>query len=350
MDPILRTDAALARPIVFDGPGESGITIMELVSSIITDLPYDGGKERERVTADALTLDLDEWIGLPVVFDDSGAHDAENIERDPKIQGESQIATVIGARFDAESGERIMRISVPRQGDAAKIRKTHNAVSEAYGREARLPTDAERRDRVTAVQTRRYPKSLALIDYRRGGRAGPRARVRTDGADMPDAEAGSLDALMEFLKGYTSKEAKMLVKAWLGDEVAPEPKPEEPVMDAVKPEEMAAIKADAAAQKLRADAAEARLLKIEAAEVAADLGRLDLKCDGFDAVAPTLESVAKASVLVTSTLRARLRTDAADYSGPHGERPATRVQKGDNTTVKPVVSASRFGGSPAAQE
>lgn len=330
----IRTDAALARPIVLDEPGQSGATIFELVSSALVDLPYGGGVV-ERVTVDALTLDLDEWVGVPVVFDDGETHDAEVIERDPTIQGERSIGVVTAARFDAATGERIMRISVPRKAHAAKVRQTHHAVSEAYRRHVRPPTAGERAQGVSDVQTRRFPTSLALIDYRRGGRAGPRARVRTDGADMPEAEAGSLDELLAFLKPYTSKEAKMLVKAWLGDEVAPDPKPEEPVMDAGKPEEMAALKTDAAAQRARADAAEARLLKLDAAELAADLKRAGITCDGFDAAAPTAESVAKARAARDAAALAMLRTDRAS-----GERYTQPTNPGNSGTTVHVLPPS----------
>jgi hypothetical protein len=132
---------------------------------------------------------------------------------------------------------------------------------------------------------------------------------------MPDAAPGSLDALMEFLAGYKdSAEAKMLVQAWIGAPAVEEASAEiEPVMDACGPD-LEMVKADAAAQKLRADAAEARLLVIDAREIAADLKRANVTCDGFDADKPTIESVGKARAARDAAALAALRTDRAETS------------------------------------
>lgn len=328
MDP-LRTDAALSRPIVFDGPGEHGGAVFDLVSSIVTDLPYGDGVER--VSVDALTLDLDEWVGRPVVIDDGQTHDGTTIEATPEIQAERNIGIVSSARFDAEAGERIMRIAVPKARDAERIRRDYNAVSEAYRSTTRPATAAERAQGVDRVQVRRSPLSLALIHRNRGGRAGPRARVRTDGADTM---AFSLDDFRAVLDGVpddddAAKAMLMAKVAKMGGKPAEEPSAEiEPVMDGMKPEELAAIKADAAAQKLRADAAERRLLVIDAAEVAADLKLLNVTCDGFDANAPTVESVAKARTARDAAALARIRTDAIG-TDPQGNRPSPRVVKTD---------------------
>lgn len=332
----IRTDAALARPLVFDGPGEHGGAVFELVSSITTDLRYRDGVER--VTLDTLSHDLDEWVGRPVVFDDGEAHDENAIEADPSIQGDRAAGTVLSARIDMAAGERIMRIAVPRAADADKARRTHYAVSEAYRASTRPATPAERAQGVDRVQTRRYPLSLALIDYRRGGRAGPRARVRTDGADTM---AFSLDEFRAVLDGVPDDDdaAKAMLMgkvAKMGGAAAAEPAaaPEaEMEMDACGPEELMKLKTDAAAQKLRADAAEARLLVIEAAEVAADLRRAKVTCDGFDPAAPTTESMAKARAARDAAALALLRTDAID-DGPQGSRPPPRIVQSNATATK----------------
>ena len=333
----IRTDAALARPLVFDGPGEHGGAVFELVSSITTDLRYRDGVERVPIAA--LSHDLDEWVGRPVVFDDGEAHDTDAIEADPSIQGDRAAGTVLSARLDMAAGERIMRIAVPRAADAAKARRTHYAVSEAYRAATRPATPAERAQGVDRVQTRRYPLSLALIDYRRGGRAGPRARVRTDGADTM---AFSLDEFRAVLDGVPDDDeaAKAMLMgkvAKMGGAAMEVEAPAEPAMDAanpaVKPEELMAMKADAAAQKLRADAAEARLLVIEAGEVAADLKRAKVTCDGFDPAAPTTESMAKARAYRDAAALALLRTDAID-DGPQGSRPSPRIVQPNATATK----------------
>ena len=102
---------------------------------------------------------------------------------------------------------------------------------------------------------------------------------------------GSLDALMEFLKGYADNaEAKMLVQGWLGT-------PAEPVMDAAEKmamgEEIAALKTDRDAQKVRADKAEGELgqiradaekaaIKADAMRTDAALSNLGIKIEGWD--------------------------------------------------------------------
>lgn len=334
---MIRTDAALSRPIVFDGPGEHGGAVFDLVSSVVTDLSYTDGVER--VSPDALTADLDEWVGRPVVFDDGQTHDGATLEAQPEIQAERNVGTVVSARFDPATGERTMRIAVPKARDAERIRRDYNAVSEAY-RATTRPADAtERAQGVDRVQVRRAPLSLALIHRNRGGRAGPRARVRTDGADTM---AFSLDELRVTLDGIPDDDdaAKAMLAgkvAKMGGKPAEEPSAEiEPVMDAAKPEEMAALKADVAAQKMRADAAEARLLVIEAAEVASDLKLLNITCDGFDATKPTADSVGKARAARDAAALARIRTDAVGTE-PQGNRPAPRVTKTDAAPNKPYT-------------
>lgn len=353
-DTLIRADDALARPVRMVGPGEHGGAIYDVVTAILTDLSYRHGVER--VAPSALSDGLEAWVGRPVVFQ-GAEHDAGAIERDPTIQGRKAVGTVISARYDAAAGERIMQVAVPDAADCARIDSgEYAAASEAYDPTLRDPTPDERAAGVSAVQIARRPLSLALVDR---GRAGPRARVRTDlqendmiRTDAEDPKPGSLDALMAFLAAYKDNaEAKMLVKGWLGGESA---EPAEPVMDA-DPAVPMVPKSEADAQKMRADAAEAELktlraakLRTDAAEIAADIRRAGIAVDGFDPANPTAESVTKAREAVVAAALSRLRTDSIDPSAPQGGRPDPRPSKGDSKPT--TVHASRFGGAPAAQE
>ena len=208
-----------------------------------------------------------------------------------------------------------MKIAVNRAADADKVRRTHYATSEAYRSSPRPPTAAERADGVTAAQVRRYPLSLALIHHRRGGRAGPRARVRTDGAIMPDAAPGSLDALMEFLKSYADNaEAKMLVQGWLGKPAEPPEMEMDSAEKMAMDKEIADLKADRDAQKVRADKAEAEIAKVradaEAAALRADAAATDealrglgLTIEGWDPSTADRAAIVRADAAIRDGAR-----------------------------------------------
>ncbi len=322
----LRLDDALARPVRMVGPGEHGGAILEAVTAVLTDLPYPSGLER--VAPEALSTRLDEWVGRPVVLQ-GPAHTARALAADPTIQGREAIGIITGARYDAAAGERIMTFSVPDPANVEKIATRYPATSEAYRATTREPTAEERAAGVVAVQVDRLPLSLALVDR---GRAGPRARVRTDGADdMPTMTPDEIKALAEAL-------VPMLMAAM-------KPASEEPtgeIAPAADMAEMEKVKADRDAQRARADAAEARLLKTDAAEIAADLARLRVTCDGFDAAAPTAESVAKARAMRDAAALAHIRADRID-DGPQGQRPDARPTARDQKLNEPLIPASRYG-------
>ena len=143
----------------------------------------------------------------------------------------------------------------------------------------------------------------------------------------------------------TPDEIKALAEA-LGPMLmaAMKPAAEEPtgeIAPAVDVAEMEKVKADRDAQRARADAAEARLLKADAAEIAADLTRLRVTCDGFDAAAPTAESVAKARAMRDAAALAHIRADRID-DGPQGQRPDARPSR-DQKPNEPLIPAGRYG-------
>lgn len=317
--PAQRCDDALARPILFQGPGEHGGGIFEGVGALLGhDLDY-GADGKERVTADALA-DVDGWVGRPVVTA-GAAHDPKRIKTDPGIQGRTAIGTILSSRFDAATGERIHRFAVHDPANVAKIRSgALGELSEAYTPTTRDPSPEERADGITAVQTSRRPQSLALVPRARAGR---RARIRADGDIMdPEEKAGefSLDALAatiaaipddsEFADAIAAilatKIAKLATK-----EMEKEGSPQKPVTDAPLPAEMEAMKADAAKQRARADAAEAELRKVRLSALRADATADGLTVPGLDKTDPSADDIAAAEKAYADAAIAKVRADAA---------------------------------------
>jgi len=336
-DPI-RCDDALARPVRMVGPGESGGVIYEVVTAILTDLPYRHGIER--VAPSALADDLDAWVGRPVVF--AGAeHDAATLDRDPTIQGREARGTVLSARYDAEAGERIMRTVIHDPADCALVDAGRfAAASEAYDPTLREPTEEERAAGVTAVQIARRPSSLAFVP---AGRAGPRARVRTDLHDpgdpmRTDAAAFSLDGLQVILDTIPTDNAAALalLKAAvvrLGGEAEEPTAPVATVStDAMVPA------AQLAAEKARADGLQARLDGIEKAARKSRYTALKTRADVLEVHAEAVEDPTDAQITALAeriALDDGVRTDAADpyRRGEHAPPPRPGRTDGADTTT-----------------
>lgn len=269
----LRTDRALLRaPRMLP----DGTLRVEAVSATVGEvLTYPWGKEV--VTAESLSdpayLDALRGVGI------TRHHVRTNGGRLTKDDKSNRVGTVIGARFDEETGQAIRELSIFDPDVAQEVlNKTLAFVSETYD----LGGKRDRTDGMTD-QTQRLPNSIALTDNPRA----KSAAIRTDEANMTpeeikakiDEAVGPLVAKLDELTGKLE---------------AAKPEPEEVHTDSADD-----IAARIVATRLRADSlsveipdtvkGEAALLKHVATALGADKARCDAAdyCQGFiDACKP----------------------------------------------------------------
>ena len=143
-----------------------------------------------------------------------------------------------------------------------------------------------------------------------------------------------VDGLVPALVAATKTEMEPLIDGCLAKRMdamikdmrpAVEPKPGDAA--ATMPADLAAAKADAAAQKSRADAAEAELATFRAAKVRADADNLDrvikrdgIQIEGWNAATATAADISKAERAILDRTLTGARADGADPWRPGSTR------------------------------
>lgn len=323
-----RADLDLHAPIPLSerGVGASDSVIWSGVASAADVLHYADGDDE--VTPEARRDTAEQLRGVPIVSAEDHQRwlEAQTAGRDYTL---TPLGTVLDSALDDE-GRVVFSASVHDRRANADMRTRTPAVSVGYIARYGRSSRADR------AQTGRTVNHLALVPRGRD----PQARIRADGAEMPTlAELPAEDAvkmIVEALLAATKTEMEPLIDGLLAKRMDAL-KPPEPDPAAVSAEEMAAMKAeseaakaDAAAQKTRADAAEARLLDQERARVRADgavVGITFADADLADAA-----SVGKASERVAAAALAKVRADSLNPWKP-GEQRA-RPEASAPTTFK----------------
>ena len=320
-----RADVDLAAPILLSerGPGASESMIFTGIASAADVLRYSDGTDE--VTDEARADTAAQLRGVPIVSpeDHQGWLEATSAGKPYTL---TPLGTVIEADQD-ESGAVRFSAAVHGADPIQKIRsKRWPAVSVGYVAKYGASNRADR------AQQRRYVNHLALVPRGRD----PLALVRADGADsMPTlAEMDAAEAIkmiVEALMAATKTEMEPLIDGCLAkrmDAAKPaiaEIKPDE-AMGAMKAE-MDAAKADAAAQKSRADAAEAELATFRQAKVRADADNLDrvikrdgIQIEGWNAATATAADISKAERAILDRTMTSARADGADPWRPGSTR------------------------------
>ena len=323
-----RADVDLAAPILLSerGPGASESMIFTGIASAADVLRYSDGTDE--VTDEARADTAAQLRGVPIVSpeDHQGWLEATSAGKPYTL---TPLGTVIEADQD-ESGAVRFSAAVHGADPIQKIRsKRWPAVSVGYVAKYGASNRADR------AQQRRCVNHLALVPRGRD----PLALVRADGADSMDFASMTpeqfvkmlVDGLVPALVAATKTEMEPLIDGCLAkrmdaakDAVA-EIKPDE-AMGAMKAE-MDAAKADAAAQKSRADAAEAELAIFRAAKVRADADNLDrvikrdgIQIEGWNAATATAADISKAERAILDRTLTGARADGADPWRPGSTR------------------------------
>lgn len=260
-----RADLDLHPPIMLSerGAGAADSVIWSGVASAADVLHYEDGDDE--VTDEARRDTAEQLRGVPIVS-------AEDHQRwlDAASRGEQIDLTPLGT---------VIESAVDEDGRAVFSAAIHDRRANADIRSGRMPAVSVgyvarygRSRRADRAQVGRVVNHLALVPRGRD----PHARIRADGEPMPkiaEMDVAELIAalapeLVAQLIAATKTEMEPLIDGCLAkrmDAPAAPPKPDE-AMGA----ELVAAKADAAAQRARADAAESRLLDLDRARVRAD--------------------------------------------------------------------------------
>lgn len=298
-----RADLDLHPPIMLSerGAGAADSVIWSGVASAADVLHYEDGDDE--VTDDARRDTAEQLRGVPIVSAEDHQRWLEAASRGERIDL-TPLGTVIESAVD-EDGRAVFSAAIHDRRANADIRSGRMpAVSVGYvARYGR----SRRADR---AQVGRVVNHLALVPRGRD----PHARIRADGEPMPkiaEMDAAELVAalapeLVAQLIAATKTEMEPLIDGCLAkrmDAPAAPPKPDED-MGA----ELAAAKADAAAQRARADAAESRLLDLDRARVRADGEIVGLRFT--DADLSDRAAIAAADQRIAAAALAKARADA----------------------------------------
>lgn len=314
-----RADLDLHAPIPLSerGVGASDSVIWSGVASAADVLHYADGDDE--VTPEARRDTAEQLRGVPIVSAEDHQRwlEAQTAGRDYTL---TPLGTVLDSALDDE-GRVVFSASVHDRRANADMRTRTPAVSVGYIARYGRSSRADR------AQTGRTVNHLALVPRGRD----PQARIRADGVSMPTlAELPAEDAvkmIVAALIAATKTEMEPLIDGLLAKRMDAAADPAPPSDSAaVSAEDMAkmkmeseAAKADAAAQKSRADAAEARLLDHERARVRADAAVVGLTftdADLKDAV-----SVRAATEKVNAAALAKVRADSLNPWKPGEARP-----------------------------
>lgn len=246
-------------------------------------LEYEWGTETP--TAEALSDSeyLDALRGLSVLYQHPTSGLVEGSA--PREGHGRRMGTVLGARYEADTGEVVVELAIPEASDQDAIRRGLREVSEGY-----IP-ELETRDGAT-YQVKRRPNHVAVTE--RGRAEGARIRVDAgeyvmDQNEMYQKLAEMYDMLKSIFEYTDSMKAKMdqsnkdeekmveAVVAEMGDEVRSDAAAFRARLDARIRDEVKAC----VALRLRADALDIKLP--ESAETASDLRKALALALGGDA-------------------------------------------------------------------
>ena len=291
---VYRADVAtLAAPETLD----SGTVVFEVTLATVGDqLRYSWGVET--ATVEGLSDGVDDLVGLPVLIEDHPPINQGHVVRGD-TGGRKTVGTIIGARFDVDSGQRIAQLAV------------HDPVDQRRARELGSVSEAYRAKTVEGDQISRIPNSVVIA---RRGRAGS-ARLRADTQEGLLDEATTAK-LMEAIAGLTAAVGALTAKMDAGD--------------GAKADEHEAEKAaaDALLETTKADAESAA----EAAKTASDAEIETAKSDAVTKVEEAEATVAERADALSIEI-GELRADALK----HGvEIPDTAKTAGDIRTALAV--------------